>query len=100
MSSCLAKTGDHGREQLQNYLLGHWRSGREYRFVLIASDGIRWRRYAPNWAQPAQAASSRPWSSKRSLASTSRRTPPLSGRRHKPSAEPVITPRLWFVEPP
>lgn len=30
---------------------GNWRSGQEYRFVLLTTDGIRWRRYAPDWSE-------------------------------------------------
>ncbi len=53
----LARTGEHAREQLEEYLLGNWRSGQTYRFVLVTTDGIRWRRYAPNWsAMPIDAA--------------------------------------------
>ena len=46
----LAKTGFHAIDQLRDYLIGNWKSGREYRFVLIATDGIRWRLYAPDWS--------------------------------------------------
>lgn len=46
----LAKTGEHAREQLEEYLTGNWRSGQTYRFVLITTDGIKWRRYAPDWS--------------------------------------------------
>lgn len=46
----LAKTGEHAKEQLEEYLVGNWRSGQAYRFVLITTDGIRWRRYAPDWS--------------------------------------------------
>lgn len=46
----LNRTGDHAREQLEEYLEGSWRSGQEYRFVLLTTDGIRWRRYAPDWS--------------------------------------------------
>lgn len=46
----LAKTGTHAVEQLRDYLVGNWKSGQEYRFVLIATDGIRWRIYAPDWS--------------------------------------------------
>jgi SAM-dependent methyltransferase len=47
----LSRTGDHAREQLEEYLEGNWRSGQEYRFVLLTTDGIRWRRYAPDWSE-------------------------------------------------
>jgi len=47
----LAKTGEHAREQLEEYLEGNWRSGQEYRFILIATDGHRWRIYAPDWSR-------------------------------------------------
>lgn len=47
----LAKTGDHAREQLEEYLEGSWRSGQEYRFTLLTTDGLRWRRYAPDWSE-------------------------------------------------
>ena len=46
----LQRTGEHAVEQLEEYLLGNWRSGETYRFVLITTDGLRWRRYAPNWS--------------------------------------------------
>lgn len=46
----LKKTGAHAVEQLTDYLSGNWRSGQEYRYVLIATDGIRWRIYAPDWS--------------------------------------------------
>jgi SAM-dependent methyltransferase len=46
----LTKTGDHARDQLKEYLEGNWRSGQAYRFVLVATDGIRWRVYAPDWS--------------------------------------------------
>ncbi|UGY08315.1 N-6 DNA methylase [Phyllobacterium pellucidum] len=45
----LVKTGAHAKQQLEEYLVGNWRSGQSYRFVLVTSDGIRWRRYAPDW---------------------------------------------------
>jgi hypothetical protein len=45
----LSKTGDHARDQLAEYLVGNWRSGQDYRYVLITTDGIVWRRYAPDW---------------------------------------------------
>lgn len=47
----LAKTGDHAREQLEEYLEGNWRSGQEYRFILIATDGEQWRIFAPDWSR-------------------------------------------------
>ena len=46
----LRKTGEHAIEQLTDYLMGNWRSGQNYRFVLIATDGILWRMYAPDWS--------------------------------------------------
>src|SRR5665213_995433 len=46
----LSKTGAHAIDQLREYLAGNWKSGREYRFVLVATDGIRWRLYAPDWS--------------------------------------------------
>jgi type I restriction-modification system DNA methylase subunit len=46
----LTRTGEHAREQLEEYLEGNWRSGNEYQFVLIATDGIRWKQYAPDWS--------------------------------------------------
>jgi hypothetical protein len=46
----LTKTGEHARQQLEEYLAGNWRSGQEYRFVLIATDGVKWRMYAPDWS--------------------------------------------------
>ena len=47
----LGRTGEHAKEQLEEYLEGNWRSGQEYRFVLLTTDGIRWRRYAPDWSE-------------------------------------------------
>lgn len=47
----LARTGEHAREQLEEYLEGSWRSGQEYRFTLLTTDGLRWRRYAPDWSE-------------------------------------------------
>lgn len=47
----LARTGEHARHQLEEYLEGNWRSGQAYRFVLIATDGLRWRCYAPDWSR-------------------------------------------------
>lgn len=47
----LTKTGSHAVEQLKEYLAGNWNSGREYRYVLITTDGLRWRVYAPEWAE-------------------------------------------------
>jgi hypothetical protein len=46
----LARTGEHAIEQLAEYLSGNWRSGQEYRYTLITTDGIRWRTYAPDWS--------------------------------------------------
>lgn len=50
MEKDLTKTGDRAREQLEEYLEGSWRSGQEYRFTLLTTDGLRWRRYAPDWS--------------------------------------------------
>ena len=47
----LSKTGEHAREQLEEYLEGNWKSGQKYRFTLLTTDGIRWRRYAPDWSE-------------------------------------------------
>lgn len=47
----LSRTGEHAREQLEEYLEGSWKSGQEYRFTLLTTDGIRWRRYAPDWSE-------------------------------------------------
>ena len=46
----LARTGEHAIDQLAEYLSGNWRSGQEYRYTLITTDGIRWRTYAPDWS--------------------------------------------------
>lgn len=46
----LARTGDHAKDQLREYLEGNWRSGQEYKFTLLSTDGVRWRRYAPDWS--------------------------------------------------
>jgi hypothetical protein len=47
----LSKTGEHARDQLAEYLQGNWRSGQEYRFILLTTDGLRWRRFAPDWSK-------------------------------------------------
>ncbi|BDV36690.1 N-6 DNA methylase [Methylocystis iwaonis] len=47
----LGRTAEHAREQLEEYLEGNWKSGQEYRFTLLTTDGIRWRRYAPDWSE-------------------------------------------------
>jgi len=47
----LKKTGDHAIEQLQDYLSGNWKSGDDYHYVLVATDGIRWRVVAPDWSR-------------------------------------------------
>lgn len=47
----LSRTGDHAKDQLREYLEGNWRSGQEYKFTLLATDGVRWRRYAPDWSK-------------------------------------------------
>ena len=45
----LAKTGEHAKQQLTEYLLSNWNSGQLYHFTLIATDGIQWRIYAPDY---------------------------------------------------
>jgi len=45
----LAKTGEHAKEQLIEYLAGNWKSDKFYHFILIATDGRQWRIYAPNY---------------------------------------------------
>ncbi len=45
----LRKTGKHAEEQLVEYLAGNWRSGDDYNFTLIATDGVKWRILAPNY---------------------------------------------------
>jgi hypothetical protein len=45
----LTKTDEQAKQQLTEYLLGNWHSGQRYRFTLIATDGIQWRIYAPNY---------------------------------------------------
>jgi hypothetical protein len=47
----LRKTGNHAIEQLQDYLSGNWKSGEDYQFTLVATDGIRWRTFAPDWSE-------------------------------------------------
>lgn len=47
----LSRTGDHARDQLREYLEGNWRSGQEYKFTLLSTDGLHWRRYAPDWSK-------------------------------------------------
>jgi hypothetical protein len=47
----LSKTAEHARDQLTEYLQGNWRSGQEYRFILLTTDGQRWRRFAPDWSK-------------------------------------------------
>lgn len=51
----LKKTGDHARDQLKEYLVGNWNSGKPYEYTLIATDGLSWVRYAPNWSSPKKA---------------------------------------------
>ena len=46
----LSKTGLHAVDQLKEYLVGNWNSGQEYRYTLVATDGIHWRMYAPDWS--------------------------------------------------
>ncbi len=43
----LGRTGRHAEDQLAEYLAGKWHSGERYDFVLLATDGRVWRRYAP-----------------------------------------------------
>ena len=43
----LKVTLNHAKEQLAGYLLGQFNSGEGYNFVLIASDFITWKVYAP-----------------------------------------------------
>ena len=43
----LGKTGRHAEDQLAEYLAGKWHSGERYDYVLLATDGRVWRRYAP-----------------------------------------------------
>ncbi len=45
----LNKTGEHAKEQLAEYVAGNWKSGEDYNFVLIATDGERWEVHAPNY---------------------------------------------------
>lgn len=47
----LARTGNHAIAQLKEYLAGNWRSGEQYEFQLIATDGIHWKFYAPDWSR-------------------------------------------------
>jgi type I restriction-modification system DNA methylase subunit len=44
----LQKTGLHAQDQLAEYLAGQWHSGERYDYVLIATDGKKWRCYAPD----------------------------------------------------
>jgi methylase of polypeptide subunit release factors len=46
----LRKTGEHAKQQLAEYLTGNWRSGQRYQYTLIATDGVRWVIYAPDWS--------------------------------------------------
>lgn len=43
----LTRTGRHAEDQLAEYLAGKWHSGEHYDYVLLATDGRVWRRYAP-----------------------------------------------------
>lgn len=43
----LGRTGPHAEDQLAEYLAGKWHSGEPYDYVLLATDGRVWRRYAP-----------------------------------------------------
>lgn len=47
----LKKTGNHAKEQLAGYLIGEFKSGKGYNFILIASDCINWKVYAPDVSQ-------------------------------------------------
>lgn len=42
----LKKTLAHAREQLAGYMLGEFKSGKDYNFTLIASDCVTWRVFA------------------------------------------------------
>ncbi len=44
----LRKTLPHAKEQLAGYMLGQFRSGMGYDFILIASDFVNWRVFAPS----------------------------------------------------
>lgn len=45
----LSKTGDHAVDQLKEYLVGNWKSGRKYHFNLISTDCINWEVYVPDY---------------------------------------------------
>lgn len=44
----LAKTGEHAKDQLADYVSGNWNSGSQYLFTLISSDCITWKTYTPD----------------------------------------------------
>jgi type I restriction-modification system DNA methylase subunit len=45
----LSKSGEVEASQLADYLLANWHSGRRNDFTLIATDGLEWRVYAPEF---------------------------------------------------
>ncbi len=44
----LKVTLDHAKEQLAGYLLGQFKAGEGYNFILIATDCITWKVFAPD----------------------------------------------------
>jgi len=47
----LQKMHDHAKEQLIEYLMGNWKSGNDYNYTLIATDGLEWSIYAPDYEE-------------------------------------------------
>lgn len=45
----LRKMHNHARDQLLEYLAGNWKSGSVYNYTLIATDGLEWFIYAPDY---------------------------------------------------
>jgi len=45
----LQKMYDHAKEQLIEYLMGNWKSGNDYNYTLIATDGLEWPIFAPDY---------------------------------------------------
>jgi len=43
-----AKTGEHAKDQLADYVSGNWNSGSQYLFTLISSDCVTWKTYTPD----------------------------------------------------
>ncbi len=47
--SDLDKQEEDAKDQLKDYLSGNWNSGDEYDFTLLATDGVNWKKYTPDY---------------------------------------------------